>query len=471
MKIDNVDSGPTALDIARLAAAEIVYMVIENKSYSNLSFESAFEGKSLTGLDRSFATAIAYGTLTRIVNIDAILISKSSVLINKLDPYVRAILRSAIWQIFWSEQIPDYAVCNESVKIAKKYSNSGGVSFVNAILRNLVREKEAIDREFVTDPKAFYLRCSMPPELAGYFKKWFGEQRATQICDSLNNPSGISVRVNVLKSDDDSVLRELDMQGCTIEPALFCPNAFVIRTNGIPLESLPVFKSGDFSVQDESAMLVSLVADPKPGEVIADVCSAPGGKSCHMAELMGNTGTIYACDINISRLKLIEQNAKRLGITIIKTLQADASKPFVWEAGELSEFDIVLADVPCSGLGIMRKKPEIRINMTHEKITGLYDLQRDILTNASALVKPGGVLIYSTCTLNPKENDERINEFLLSSNSEFALEDFSSLIPVKLKEIDPQISENARTGMITLFPDKHGSDGFFIAKMRRVLVN
>lgn len=507
MKIDHYDSKPTLLDSARLAAAEIVYMVLENKSFSNLSFESAFEGKNLTGIDRGFATAIAYGTLTRIVNIDAILISKSSVLINKLDPYVRSILRSAIWQIFWSDQIPDYAVCNESVKIAKIYSNSGGVSFVNAILRTLVREKESIDREFVTDPKAFYLKCSMPPELAGYFKKWFGEERAIEICNSLNITAGISVRVNILKSNDDSVLKELDMQGCTIDSALFCPNTFTIRTNGIPVESLPNFKSGDFSVQDESAMLVSLVADPKPGNVIADVCSAPGGKSCHMAEIMHNAGKIFACDINTSRLKLIEENAKRLDITIIITFQKDASKPFEYNAvglkenksndgvvteyrptiqefdtdinittnsiiysdnPDVKEFDIVLADVPCSGLGIMRKKPEIRINMTHEKITGLYDLQRDILANAATLVKPGGVLIYSTCTLNPKENQDRVNEFLQTSNSEFALEDFSSLIPLKLKNIDPQINENARNGMITLFPDIHGSDGFFISKMRRI---
>jgi 16S rRNA (cytosine967-C5)-methyltransferase len=464
LKTDNFGSEKNGTDAARLAAAEIVYMVLENRSFSNLSFESAFEGKSLTGLDRSFATAIAYGTLTRIVNVDAILMSKSSVLINKLDPYVRSILRTAIWQIYWSEQIPDYAVCNESVKIAKMYSNAGGVSYVNAILRTLVNQKESIDKEFVTEPKAFYLKCSMPPELAGYFKKWFGEKRAVEICNSLNISSGISIRVNILKSDDDLVLTELDMQGCNIEPSSFSPHSFIIRTNGIPIESLSVFKAGDFSVQDESAMLVSLLADPRPGSVIADVCSAPGGKSCHMAELMGNNGTIYAFDINLSRLRLIEENAKRLGITIIKTMQADASK-----AIELKECDIVLADVPCSGLGIMRKKPEIRINMTHEKITGLHDLQRDILANAATLVKPGGVLIYSTCTLNPKENEERVMEFLQTTGSEFELEDFSSLIPLRLKEIDPQISESACKGMITLFPDMHGSDGFFIAKMRSVV--
>lgn len=457
---------------------DLVYSVLENNSYTNLSVDQAFSGKTLSNLDRSFATAISYGTITHIVIIDAILTKYSSLQLNKIEPYIRTILRIGVWQIFWSDSIPDSAACNESVRLAKHYSNKGSASYVNGLLRTLVREKQLISTSFILDPKELWLRCSLPRELAGYFKKWFGETRAVSICESMNSPSNSTARVNTMKTTDSELRLDLEMNGCTIADPVFMDHAFSIRTNGVMMEFLPSFKSGEFVIQDEAAMLVSIIANPKPGQSVIDLCSAPGGKSCHMAELMNNKGEITACDINISRLSLVNQNANKLGITIIKCMQMDACDLFddfnhditngmVKDSRKLEPADIVLADVPCSGLGIMGKKPDIRIHMTHEKINSLYPIQKQILENAATMVKPGGTLIYSTCTINPAENQIQIQQFLDFHGGIFEAVDISDLLPEKLKLIDPMVIESAKTGMVTLFPDIHHCDGFFMAKLRR----
>ncbi|MHB1483835.1 MAG: 16S rRNA (cytosine(967)-C(5))-methyltransferase RsmB [Saccharofermentanales bacterium] len=454
------------IDEAREAAAEIVYSVMENDSYANLSLEQAFQGKSLSALDRSFATAISYGTITRIFNIDAIFAKYSSLAPADTEPWIRTIVRIGIWQIFWSDSIPDFAICDESVKLAKKYSNPGAASFVNGLLRKLIRDKEAVMSAYITNPKEFWLKSSLSRELAGYFIKWFGESRALSICDSLNQPPHITARINKTKTGSDMLIDELEEAGCKITDAVFMDAAFMIRTNGVMMDELQSFKDGRFVIQDEAAMLVGVIADPKPGEKVIDLCSAPGGKACHIAELMENRGEILACDIHPGRLSLVEQNAQRLGIGIIECICADACD---LSSGILKEnsADIVLADVPCSGLGILGKKPDIRINMTHNKMISLYPIQKKILENAARLVKPGGNLIYSTCTLNPMENERQIQEFLENNAGIFEKADITGLLPEQLLMTDQGFIETARDGMITLYPDKHGCDGFFIAKLRK----
>ncbi len=465
--LSNLDiNGEPRVDDARLSAVKLVYLVTEERNFINLTLESVFENSNLTSLDRSFATAIAYGTLSDIVLIDEIIKLKSKVNFEKIDPFTKSILRTGLWQIFMSDKIPDSAACNESVKIAKTSGKNGSASFVNAILRSVVREKEELREKVISNPKKFYLKCGLPSELAGYFKKWFGEERAISVCQSMRETPLMGIRINKLTSTMEYVEKELDMQECDVFPGEFMENAFLIKTSGVPVEKIPAFLEGDFTVQDESAMLVSRILSPSPGSIVVDVCSAPGGKTCHMAEIMKNKGIIYAMDISKSRLLLVEETAKRLKINIIKTIEADATKTLEFSS-EFSKADFVLADVPCSGLGIMRKKPEIKLNMTHEKIIALYDTQKAILDNASKILKPGGMLVYSTCTLNPEENENRIGKFLEENESKFEPVDFSGLIPDKLIEKDPAIAQAAKNGMITLVPDVHGSDGFFIAKIRR----
>lgn len=453
-------------DEAREAAADLVHSVLENNAFTNLSFEKAFDGRSLSSLDRSFATAIGYGTITRIPNIDAIFAAYSSIPENRIEPRIKTIIRVGIWQIFWSDSIPDFAACDESVKLAKKYSNPGAASFVNGLLRKLIRDKDRIMAEYVSSPKDFWLRCCLSRELAGYFKKWYGEERAVEICDALNSTPHMTARINTLKADIDELVVELENDGCTITDAIFMDNAFSIRTNGMMIDDLKAFKAGRFVIQDEAAMLVSVIAEPRPGDIVIDMCSAPGGKTCHMAEIMNNQGEILACDIHNGRLSLVEENAVRLGITNIRYISADACEcsPAIYPQNSA---DVVLADVPCSGLGILGKKPDIRINMTHDKILSLYPVQKLILENAAKMVKPGGSLVYSTCTLNPMENELRIQEFMETRENEFERADITTLLPEMLVKRDPELPGQAKNGMITLYPDKHGCDGFFIAKLRR----
>lgn len=445
--------------------------MLENNSYTNLSLEQAFSGKSLSGLDRAFATAISYGTITRVVPIDAILTRYSSIRMDKMEPWIRTILRMGAWQIFWSEKVPDSAACNESVHLAKTFSNKGAAAFVNGLLRTLVREKSSILQEYILHPKEFHLRCSLPRELAGYFKKWYGEERAAAICDAMDRPSGSTVRVNTLRTSEDALRHELELNGCDTEDAVFMEHAFSIKTSGVMMETLPSFQNGEFVIQDEAAMLVGIIADPQPGQRVLDLCSAPGGKACHMAEQMKNKGRIIACDINPSRLSLVKENAERLGISIIQYRQADActinSGEDPADQDPIEPADLVLADVPCSGLGVLGKKPDIRMHMTHEKMTSLYPVQRRILENAAALVKPGGFLVYSTCTLNPTENEQNIAHFLEKHAGDFEPVDISALLPTRLTQLDPGLVDTARHGMVTLTPDCHRCDGFFVAKLKR----
>ena len=456
----------TEPDSARLSAVKLVFQVCENNNFLNLSLQGVFDEFDLNSKDRSFATAIAYGTLSDIVIIDEIIRMNSRIEFEKIDPFTKSIIRTGLWQIFMSDKIPDSAACNESVKIAGFSDNRGSKSFVNALLRSSIRQKNDILEKIINNPKKFYLKCGLPPELAGYFKKWFGEERAILLCRSMRNTPLTAVRVNTLISDLKYVENELKFQGCDVYPSEFMENALLIKTNGFPVEKISAFIEGSITIQDESAMLVSKILNPSKESTVVDVCSAPGGKTCHIADIMGNKGIIYALDISKSRLALVNETARRLKSDIIKTIEHDALKP-LFLAPDFSGADFVLADVPCSGLGIMRRKPEIKLNMTHEKITGLYEIQKSVLYNASRVVKPGGVMVYSTCTLNPEENQNRIINFLNENGKDFELMGFSDLLPRKLADSDPAIAQSAKNGMITILPDIHCSDGFFIAKLRR----
>ncbi|MHB1452443.1 MAG: 16S rRNA (cytosine(967)-C(5))-methyltransferase RsmB [Saccharofermentanales bacterium] len=455
------------IDQARAAAAGFVFTVCENQSYGNLALDDILESTRLSDIDKAFAGAIGKGTISYLANIDAIIAVQSAIAPDKLDKEVRAILRTAIWQIFFSVQIPDHSVCNESVRLADHYANSGAASYMNAVLRTIVRDKEFLNDKYIVNPVRFNLQCCMPSELAGYFKKWFGKERAIAISRALHETPSLSLRVNRLRTDRDGLRSSLLESGCEVLPSKFIPDALVIRTGGKNVSAPEAFAMGFFAVQDEAAMLTAIIADPRPGQTAVDLCAAPGGKACHLADLMDNSGRIYTFDLNASRLDMVRDNASRLGADIIRCRQSDAREVMAADLdGEPA--DIVLADVPCSGLGILRRKPDIMLNMTHERMIGLYPLQEAILDNAARLVKPGGTLLYSTCTVNPAENEERIQRFMDKNEGIFVFAGFQDLLPGRLTAIDPSLADGAAGGMITLYPDRHGCDGFFISKMRRI---
>lgn len=445
---------------ARAAALEVLIDVLERHAYSNLSTDTILRRFRLDPRDRAFATALIYGTISRIITLDHVLGSVSHMPLSKMDAPIRNLLRMGVWQLMYARSVPPRAACNESVSLANIVGNSGSAGMVNGILRRIAANPPEIL------PEDFALFYSLPTWLADALKEWLGLALAAEVADASNQVPPLSIRVNRLRTDPEHLSVRLAVEGVQAFPGIFHPDALRIDLSGRPVNSLPSFSEGLFMVQDEAAMLVSTVAGPLPGQTVADLCAAPGGKTCHMAEVMGDQGRIYAFDLHAARLDLISQNAQRLGIGCIETQTLDAScmpEP----DSPVPMADLVLCDVPCSGLGLLARKPDIRLHMDPQTIQGLVDVQRRILDSAARYVKPGGSLVYSTCTLHPDENERQADGFLERQEGRFTPLGFAGRIPSALGSLDRNLLADAAGGRIRLLPGVHGCDGFFIARFRR----
>ena len=347
------------------------------------------------------------------------------------------------------DKIPQSAAVNESVKLAKRYGHAKSSGFVNGILRNVTRNINSLPKP-KDETERISVEYSCPEWLVKKWIKDFGKDFACELMESMNKEAGMCVRVNTLKTDVSKMLEVLPA-------ANLCEYASCgISCDGFDVGASEEYKNGLISVQDEAAMLSALVLSPKSGETVIDMCAAPGGKSTHMAELMKNKGKILSFDIHEHKIALIEENAKRLGIDIISAQVSDAC---VYKEEYKETADKVLADVPCSGLGIIRRKPDIKWNRPEEN--DLSEIQYKILSNAAKYIKPGGELVYSTCTVNHEENEDVILKFL-EENKNFVSVDIKPLLD---KKLHPVISEK---GFVTLYPNRDGTDGFFIAKLKKV---
>ena len=447
-------------DPARLAAGRILHGVLEEGAYANLSSIRLLDRTDLNALDRRFASALIYGTLSRIITIDWLLKRLSRRPLSELDPWLRTFLRLGVWQLRWSRSIPPSAAINETVGLIRKLSNPGAAGYANAVLRQLLREPIPLPEG---NPSVLY---SLPPELFGYLRKWYGPAEAVELAKSfLREDIPVTARVNCLRMSSDQMALDLQTAGVDSKTGRYCPEALLLDLHGQPVRSLAAWQQGNLMIQDEAAMLVGHAADPARGQTIIDLCAAPGGKACHLAEKASDQCHILAIDSHPERLGLVEENAARLGLASI-TCQVGDATGIGMDPGLAASADLVIADVPCSGLGLLARKPEIRITMNHERITGLYPLQAAILDYAKTLVRPGGALIYSTCTINPAENIERVRAFLAGQNGGFSLESLTSRLPKTLLE-HPDLAETAASGWIQILPDRHGLDGFFIARIRR----
>jgi len=393
------------------------------------------------------------------LTIDWIIEQFSNVKIKKNSPWVLNILRMGVYQLLYMDRIPESAACNESVNLSKRYGHRASSGYVNAVLRNIARNRDKIvypDRQKDL-PGYLSVAYSHPEWLVERWLQLYGEEFTESLLNSNNTVPDFTVRVNTLKVSREQLIEELNREGMDAGKGRYMDEAVFIR-NPSPLSRMEAFKKGYFQVQDESSMLVSRILDPQPGEMILDVCSAPGGKATHIAELMKDRGTVIARDIHEHKVKLIEDAVERLGLGIVKTE--------VFDAAELDErivqkADRVLIDAPCSGLGIIRKKPDIKWARNQEDMDEITGLQKKIIHTASSYVKPGGVLVYSTCTINPMENEDIIEDFI-RSNGEFGMEDVSSFLPEKLQKPE------AHKGWIQMYPNIDKTDGFFIARMKRV---
>ena len=423
----------------------ILYDCCENHAFSNLSL-----GRE--GVD-DFVRAAVYGTLTYVYSEDYLIKTSGGRDPSTLDPSVRTILRFGIWQMVFSTKVPDYAAVNTSVLLAGKYAPKAK-GLVNAILRKVsLLNEEQRDLSRLKSPEAAY---SLKPEIYGLIKKSYGAERAPSIARALLEPSPLSIRVNTLKTSKTLLASRLSEEGFEVSEASFAEEALIIKPGlkSPSIEKSGAFIDGEFMVQGEAAQLASVIAEPLEGTKILDCCAAPGGKTTHLAALSNNGADILALDVNASRVELIKENSKRLGCLKIRTEVADS---MVYDTEEV--FDTVLCDAPCSGLGIMGGKPDIRITVTYERIKEIEEKQKMILDNVSRMVKPGGTLVYSTCTINRAENEAQVERFL-ENHEDYELCGFDNLLPERIKSCGNE-------GMLTLLPDKDGCEGFFISRMRR----
>lgn len=426
------------IDIARNITLQILYKIDKQQAYSNLILDEMLEEKKekLTIKDRNLISEIVYGTTSFRITIDAIIQKYSKIKLNKISIWILNILRMGIYQIVFLDKIPKSAAVNESVNLSKKYGPKS-TGFVNAILRKV----EKSDYEEMTQ---LHLKYAMPEWLIEELEKDYDPKTVEKICQGSNQRPKTTIRVNTLKTTQEQLEQMLEERDVPYEKTTQ-KNFLHIKAKNIA--KLDLFQEGYFTVQDQSAGLTSLILNPKPGEKVLDVCSAPGGKTTHLAELMENQGEIMACDLHEHRLKLVEQNAKRLGINIIKTKQMDGS---ILNPEWIQTFDKILLDVPCMGIGVIKRKPDIKWQRKREDLEEIAKLQMAILKTCSQYLKPGGELVYSTCSILKKENEDIIENFLKQSN--FA---------IKKKKIGDNKNEKM---MYSILPDEE-KDGFFICKL------
>ena len=436
----------------------LLYRVLEEGAYSNLVLKQADRYAHETGGSIARVRAFLYGTVTYLYSIDFLIKHITKKDCDMMNPEVRTVIRLGAWEILFSKATPDYAACSTSVELIKRYRPEAA-GFVNAILRKLAAapaETKDINNykpEIVT---------SLKPEIFGLLKKAYGREGALSIGKAFLVPSKISIRFDPGKISKETLRIELETEGFEVAESDFIPGSLKLLSGLNGLQSSELFKRGVFFVQSEAAMLAGLIAAPEAGMKILDCCAAPGGKSTHMAEICGDDCSILSTDISESRLSLIEENIKRLGLRSIKTKQMDAT-----DMKELEDrsFDLVVADVPCSGLGLLGRKPDIREQISYNGIMDLLPVQAAILSEASSKVKAGGALVYCTCTLNPDENRGQVDRFL-SEHDNFEICDISGLVPPELI-IDDERKAGLISGNITLRPDIDGTDGFYICKMIR----
>lgn len=429
---------------------DILMEVLEKDGYSHLVLRQALNKyQYLDKQERSFITRVAEGTIEYRLQIDYILNLFSKVKVSKMKPVVRTILRMSVYQICHMDRVPDSAVCNEAVKLAGKRGFQGLKGFINGVLRNVSRQKDSI--EFPDRS----IRYSMPQWILDMWEADYGVEITVRMLKAFLEDGGTSVRCNTSRASIEDIICSLKQQEVKAEVSVLSDS--VLQIEGYDyLESLEAFQKGWIYPQDISSSLVGQLAAPKEGDYVIDVCGAPGGKSIHVADQLHGTGCVDVRDVSDYKVSLIEDNARRAGLQNLKVKIWDA---LAKDSSVIEKADILLADLPCSGLGIIGKKTDIKYRMTPEQAAELAKLQRDMLDVVWTYVKPGGILIYSTCTIDKKENEQNRAWFL--ENHPFIPVSIEGRLGANLQE------ETMKEGYLQLLPGVHPCDGFFISVMKR----
>lgn len=430
------------IDKARNLALKILYDINEKKAYSNIVLDKYINKNrnELSNLDIGFISELVYGVITWKLTLEYIVQKYSKIKIKKMSEWVKNILMLGAYQIIFLDKVPKSAAVNESVNLCKKY-NYKSANFVNAILRKIEKSDYQNIDDIKEINKRISLKTSMPEWFVDKLINEYGAKEALEICNDLNLRPNNTVRINRLKGN-----LEIGNQAILDD--------FRTITGTKNIVKMPEYINGNISIQDESAGLSSFILNPKEGETVLDACSAPGGKTTYLAEIMNNTGSIVAWDIYEERLKQVDENAKRLGINIIKTEVKDAS---IYDKAYDKKFNKILLDVPCLGLGVIRRKPDIKWNRNEENIDEITKIQYQILKTCSKYLKDDGILVYSTCSILKEENINIIEKFL--EEEEFEIVDISDKVKKDFKYVNEK-------NTIELFPnEKH--DGFYIACLKR----
>ena len=441
----------------RELVTDMVTEIVAGREKSHILIRNVLDKYAyLPGYDRNFIKKVTEGTLERLITIDYVLNSFSKVPVNKMKPFIRSLMRVSVYQILYLDKVPDSAACNEAVKLAQKRGFGPLKAFVNGVLRNVARNKETIsfpDREMDLG-KALSVLYSMPEHLVELLLSQYGYKKAEDILKGyqLERPVCVRLRGNLSAEEKEQILQNWNTLGMEAKAHPWLSYAYELHQAGNLKEDVN-FANGLYTVQDVSSMLIGEIAGIKEEDYINEVCSAPGGKALHACDKLAGTGCVDARDVSEYKTGLILENKERL--------HADNLTVKVWDARErdeevLNKADVVLLDIPCSGLGVIGRKPEIKYRLDTASFTELDVLQKEIADASAGYVKPGGTLIYSTCTLRKEENEQMVS--YIAEHFGYTLDSLNPYLPKALHDTDTE------KGYLTLLPtDK--SDGFFMARL------
>ena len=437
---------------------EVLLEITENGQFSHIILRDVLSKyQYLEKRERAFITRVTEGTLEHMIEIDYILDQFSKIKVKKMKPVIRAILRSAVYQLKYMDSVPDRAVCNEAVKLAVRKGFSGLRGYVNGVLRSVARGVDGVQYPKET-MEELSVRYSCPKWILDLWGGTYDAEVIGKMLNDFQQEKPVTIRCCLNRGTPEELKERLEAEGVTVVQHPYLSYAFQISGYD-HLSELAAFQEGLFTVQDISSMLVAEIASPKAGAQVIDVCAAPGGKALHVAEKLSD-GHVEARDLTESKVELIRENIERTGLTNISAVCRDASVP---DQESVGNADLVIADLPCSGLGVIGKKPDLKYRASPDGIDSLIRLQRKILSCVQSYVKPGGTLVYSTCTVNPAENMDNVHWFL-EQYPEFYLDDIHERLCPELRD---SIIED---GCIQLLPGVHKSDGFFIARLARKAV-
>ncbi|MFB5191560.1 16S rRNA (cytosine(967)-C(5))-methyltransferase RsmB [Alicyclobacillus fastidiosus] len=447
---------------ARSIAFETLGRVYKDGAYTNIALQHALTDRGLSPRDKGLCTEIVYGTVRRQITIDALLQLYVKRKLKDLDQDVLTILRMSVYQLAFLERVPAYAAIDEAVELTKRHARAAS-GFVNGVLRSYVRESASTEEKieaFLAKKRAsevlsLGVRHGFPNWMVQRLISAYGRERAEMILSACNEPAPLTVRTNLLKTSRESLKAALaDAVQLEVRDGELSSQALVIP-GAVNVEALEAYRAGQFTIQDEGAMLIAPLLTPLPGSTVLDMCAAPGGKTTHIAELMRDEGTIDAYDVYLQKVKMIQEQATRLGLKSVTARLGDG-RDF---ANKEAAYDAVLVDAPCSGLGVMRRRPDIRHRRKQSDIAQLTSLQRDLLQAALRAVRPGGIVVYATCTLLPEENEQVVEWVQKNTSDAFVVEDIHELVPEVFRQ---DVCQG-----LTITPERALTDGFYMTRLRK----